>query len=118
MRSKSGLMVLLGLSVALGACASKQSSTTTSTAQEQTTLVVKNDSYLDHNIFLLQGSQRIRIGTARGLSSTCFTIPPQYVFGVTSLQFLADPIGGTVTPVSERINVAPGDEVQLQIRAR
>jgi hypothetical protein len=26
MRSKSGLMVLLGLSVALGACASKQSS--------------------------------------------------------------------------------------------
>ena len=118
MRSKSGLMVLLGLSVALGACASKQSSTTTNTSQAETVLVVKNDSYLDHNIFLLQGSQRIRLGTARGLSSTRFTIPSQYVFGVTSLQFLADPIGGSVTPVSERINVSAGDEVQLQIRGR
>lgn len=116
MRRKSGLMVLLGLSVALGGCASKQSSTTTNAPQEQTTLVVKNDSYLDHNIYLLQGSQRIRIGTARGLTSSRFTIPPQYVFGVTSLQFLADPIGGSVTPVSERINVSAGDEVQLQIR--
>ena len=116
MRRKSGLMVLLGLSVALGGCASKQSSATTNAAQEQTTLVVKNDSYLDHNIYLLQGSQRIRIGTARGLTSSRFTIPPHFVFGVTSLQFLADPIGGSVTPVSERINVTAGDEVHLQIR--
>ena len=38
------------------------------------------------------------------------------VFGVSALQFLADPIGGTVTPVSERINVTAGDEVHLQIR--
>lgn len=116
MRRTSGLIVLLGLSVALGGCASKQSTTTTNEAREPTTLVVKNDSYLDHNIFLLQGSQRIRIGTARGLASSRFTIPPQYIFGVTSLQFLADPIGGSVTPVSERINVVPGDEIHLQIR--
>lgn len=116
MRRISGLMVLLGLSIAPGGCASKQSATTTNEAREQTTLVVKNDSYLDHNIYLLQGGQRIRIGTARGLASSRFTIPPQYVFGVSALQFLADPIGGNVTPVSERINVSPGDEVQLQIR--
>jgi hypothetical protein len=88
----------------------------TYTNEEPTVLVVRNDSYLDHNIYLLQGSQRIRMGTARGLATTRFTIPRQYVFGVSTLQFLADPIGGNVSPVSVRIKVSPGDEVHLQIR--
>jgi hypothetical protein len=114
MRRFMNLTVLFGLSLALAGCGGKRAVNTTD--GEATMLVVKNDSYLDHNIYLLQGSQRIRIGMARGLTSSRFTIPPQYVFGVTSLQFLADPIGGSVTPVSERINVSAGDEVQLQIR--
>jgi hypothetical protein len=114
MRRSMHLMVLLGLSVALTGCASRRSAT--NTVEEPTVLVVKNDSYLDHNVYLLQGMQRIRMGTARGLATSRFTIPRQYVFGVSVLQFLADPIGGTVTPVSERINVVPGDEVHLLIR--
>ena len=116
MRRMKNLIVLVGLSLALPACASKNTATTTDERAQQTTLVVRNDSYLDHNIYLIQGSQRIRLGTARGLSTTRMTIPSQYVFGVSSLQFLADPIGGTVTPLSERINVTQGDEVHLQIR--
>ena len=115
MRRFIHLTVMLGLSVALTACASKRTATN-ATAELPTILVVKNDSYLDHNVYLLQGMQRVRMGTARGLASTRFTIPRQYVFGVSALQFLADPIGGNVTPVSERINVSPGDEVHLQIR--
>lgn len=115
MRQFIHLTVILGLSVALTGCASKRSATN-ATVEVQTTLVVKNDSYLDHNIYLLQGMQRIRMGTARGLSTSRFTIPRQYVFGVSQLQFLADPIGGNATPVSHPINVSPGDEVHLQIR--
>ncbi len=114
MRRFIHLTVLIGLTVALSGCASKR--TATNTPEEQTILVVRNDSYLDHNVYLLQGSQRIRMGTARGLATSRFTIPRQYVFGVSQLQFLADPIGGNVTPVSERISVSPGDEVHLQIR--
>jgi hypothetical protein len=110
------LMLALGLSFTLAGCASKSNVNTDEDANEVTTLVVKNDSYLDHNIFLLQGSQRIRLGTARGLSTTRLVIPSQYVFGVSSLQFMADPIGGSVTPISERINVTKGDEVHLTIR--
>lgn len=114
MRRFIHLTVLIGLSVALSGCGSKR--TATNTLEEPTILVVRNDSYLDHNVYLLQGLQRIRMGTARGLATTRFTIPRQYVFGVSVLQFLADPIGGNVTPVSERISVSPGDEVHLQIR--
>ena len=115
MRRTVFVSALLGLSLTLGGCASRSTATTTA-GQESTVLVVKNDNYLDHNVYLLQGSQRVRMGTARGLATTRFTIPRQYVFGVSVLQFLADPIGGNITPVSERINVAPGDEVHLLIR--
>jgi hypothetical protein len=114
MRRTMHLTVLLGLSIALFACAGRRSASTTTEAE--TVLVVKNDNYLDHNVYLLQGLQRVRLGTARGLATTRFTIPRQYVFGVSSLQFLADPIGGNVTPVSERVSVASGDEVHLTIR--
>lgn len=115
MRRLLHVTALLGLSFTLVSCASKGSATTAD-AREQTVLVVRNDSYLDHNIYLLLGMQRIRMGTARGLATSRFTIPQQYVFGASTLQFLADPIGGNVTPISERITVSPGDEVHLQIR--
>lgn len=114
MRRTLPFMALIGMTMVFAACGPRRAVTDDPT--EATVLVVKNDSYLDHNIFLLQGSQRIRLGTARGLTSTRLTIPRQYVFGVTALQFLADPIGGTVTPVSERVNVTAGDEIHLNIR--
>jgi hypothetical protein len=84
-------------------------------AQPVTTVRVDNQSYLDMVIYLLAGSQRIRLGTAGGSSTTTLRIPPQYVFGLTSLQFLADPIGSGRTPVSDTITVSPGDEVRLVI---
>ena len=102
------------LAAPLTSCGAKKAPETA--AENQTVLEVKNDSYLDHNIYLLQGVQRVRMGTARGLATTRFPIPRQYVFGVSALQFLADPIGSNVTPISERINVSEGDIVVLQIR--
>ena len=83
--------------------------------QPQTTLRVENQSFLDMTIYLLAGSQRIRLGTAGGNSTTTLRIPAQYVFGATSLRFLADPIGSNRTPISESITVSPGDEVGLII---
>ena len=109
------LAVALGLSLTLAACGGRRSAETANST-EQTMLEVKNNSFLEHNIYLLQGSQRIRLGTARGLTTSRFQIPRQYVFGVSALQFLADPIGSNVTPISERINVREGDLVVLEIR--
>jgi hypothetical protein len=83
--------------------------------QEETVLVVRNDNYLDHNIYLLVSGTRIRLGTARGLTTTRFVIPERFVFGPSTLQFMADPIGGRASPVSDRVNVSPGDEIRLVI---
>ena len=44
------------------------------------------------------------------------TSPASYlIHGVAPLRFLADPIGGNRTPVSDEILVQPGDEVTLTI---
>jgi len=107
-------VALLASLAALPACAGRGP---VRQAGPATVLLVRNDNYLDHTIYLLDGGRRIRLGTARGLSTSRFQIPSQYVFGVSVLQFLADPIGGTSTPVSERLSISPGDEITLVIRA-
>lgn len=99
---------------AMIACGGSRASTAAGTEQ-RTTVRVDNRSYLDMNIYLISGSQRIRLGTAGGNKQTTLRIPPQYIFGVSSLQFMADPIGGNRTPVSDTISVSAGDEVQLII---
>lgn len=106
-------VLIVALGATLGACASNKYQSVGDTAQ--TTLSVRNDNYLEHNIYLLYGGQRIRLGVARSNTTTKMIIPSQYVFGATTIQFLADPIGATATPVSDRITVSPGDEVQLTI---
>jgi hypothetical protein len=80
-----------------------------------TTLRVENQAFLDMTIHVYRSSQRIRLGTATGNSTTRMRIPQNLIFGVTPLRFQADPIGGTRASISEEISVSPGDEVTLTI---
>lgn len=113
------VVALAGAAVGLGGCARSRTSDTqapgTAQAQAKTTLTVNNQNFLDFTIYLLSGGQRIRLGDARGNSRTKLTIPSQYLFGLTTVQFLADPIGARRTPVSQSISVSPGDEIELVI---
>jgi hypothetical protein len=77
---------------------------------------VDNRGFLDMTVYVLDGAQRQRLGIARGLARTPFTIPDRLVRGgAGSLRFYCDPIGGRGLPVSEEIVVAPGDVVELII---
>lgn len=87
-------------------------------AQPTTTVRVENQGFADMTIYLLRGGARIRLGMVNGNSTTTLRIPQQFVFGVTGLQFLADPVGGNRTPVSSEIQVSPGDQVRLIIPPR
>lgn len=84
--------------------------------QEPTTIEIDNQGFLDANIFVLRGSQRVRLGTAPGASRRVFTIPSQLIFGATPLRFLAEPIGSRAAPISHEIVVHPGDELRLVLR--
>jgi len=82
--------------------------------QPRTTVKVENHNFLDMNVFVLQGGQRIRLGTVNGLSTAVFTIP-DYVARSTSVQFELHPIGGRTNPRSESISVQPGEQIVLTV---
>ena len=83
--------------------------------QPLTTVRVENRNFLDMKIYVLRGSERIRIGTVTGNSTQTLRIPDGVIVGSSLLQFIADPIGGNQTPISQEISVRPGDEIGLII---
>jgi len=76
---------------------------------------VENQRFHDMRIFVYQSSQRIRLGTANGLSTATFQIPKSVMAGITTLRFVAVPIGAPGAEVSEEITVNPGEELVLRI---
>ena len=82
---------------------------------ERTTVKVVNQGFLDRRVYVLRGSERLRIGTVTGNSSAVLTIPPSLVQSAIPLRFIADAIGGTAPSVTEEVSVQPGDQVVLTI---
>ncbi|MFN2431227.1 MAG: hypothetical protein ABR599_00130 [Gemmatimonadota bacterium] len=80
------------------------------------TVRVENRSWTTMTVYVLRDSQRIRLDTVPGASTRVLELPSWIVFG-TPVRFLADPIGGSDSPVSEEMTVTPGDEVVLVIPA-
>ena len=76
---------------------------------------VENRSMLDMTIYVVRGGERRRLGLVNALTTQVLPIPSVLVEGSGVLRFLADPIGGSRTPISEEIVVRNGDVVQLMI---
>ena len=110
---RASLSLLIATIVTAAACRSKPGERPE--IQPITRLRVENRNFLDHTIYVLRGSERIRLGTATGNTTTTFRRPPNVIFGGTQLRFIADPVGARRTPVSDQITVHPGDEVGLTI---
>jgi hypothetical protein len=76
---------------------------------------VENRSMLDMTIYVVRGGERRRLGLVNALTTQMLSIPSVLINGSGVLRFLADPIGGSRTPVSEEVFVRDGDVVQLII---
>ncbi len=115
MKQFRSFAALLSLTLALSACAALARQPVDT--GPKTTLRVDNQAYLDMTIYVMRGAERVRLGIATGNAVTNFVIPANVIFGVSSLAFVADPIGGTRASISETINVTRGDEVMMTIPA-
>lgn len=104
---------LIGV-ITLAACAGR-SATREASPDSQAMLRVENQSFADMVIYAVNGGQRIRLGLATGNTTKTFAIPRYLVHAGGRMRFLADPVGGTRTPVSEEMTVEPGDLVSLTI---
>jgi len=108
------LLVLLPLFV-LASCASMGRGGDPSLQEERTTLRVENRSWSAVNVYAVRGGQRIRLGTVTATSTQVLVIPHTLISGMTTLRFIADPIGSDRAPVSDEVTVSPGDQVTLYI---
>lgn len=108
LRSAAALLCLLALAACGGGSRGRS-------AGPQTTVRVENRAWLDMNVYVLRGTQRIRLGTVTGNTTRVLPIPSNLVFGASSLRFLVDPIGSGREPVSQEISVRAGDQVVLYI---
>jgi hypothetical protein len=81
------------------------------------TLHVENRGLTDATVYIVDGTQRIRLGYVSALATTTFPIPRRFVSG-RPVRFQADPLGSGPMPVGEEISVFPGDEIVLVIPAR
>src|SRR5256886_10117448 len=66
--------------------------------QAEVAVSVDNQNFLDMNVFLIRGGQRIRLGTVPGLSSRILMVRPDLIGYGTELQFELHPIGGRANP--------------------
>jgi hypothetical protein len=108
-------MTLAFLLLTAVACAGMGGGAGNPNADEPTVVEVDNQGFADMTIFAVRTSQRVRLGIATGNSKTRLTIPRSVSSGLSTLRFIADPIGGRRNSVSQEITVAPGDTVVLMI---
>lgn len=113
MSRKLGL-IAVGIVLVAAACTTR--SPRQASPRGGAVLEVQNDGTMDMTIYAWGiGASRSRLGTAVAHRRSWFPIPPELIFGMTPLQFQADPIGRGRRPISQEIMVEPGDTVVLYI---
>jgi len=108
---RTSLIVALAITAA---CGGRPRDTAVQPA-DSAAVQVQNQGFSDMVVYAINGGQRIRLGLATGNSTNTFTIPRHLIRGAGGIRFVADPVGGNRTPVSEEMTVNPGDVVTLTI---
>src|SRR2546423_14251534 len=96
---------LLFFTLAAGAC--HRGAVAPINPQAEVAVSVDNQNFLDMNVFLIRGGQRIRLGTVPGLSSRILMVRPDLIGYGTELQFELHPIGGRGEPPPPTTNPRP-----------
>jgi len=105
----------------VGACSTRQAPETVvdlnadGPVSDETRVRVENQNLADMTIYVYRGSQRMRLGRARGNGTTDLVIPKSMVSGVTELRFQAEPMGNQRGIISQPLPVTPGDLVDFLI---
>ena len=116
MSSSHRIVLCLALAIAFAAgCRTGGTRARDNAATAPTTIDIQHEDFNDMTVYVLVNGQRFRLGIAPGNKTTVLTIPRYLVPGTTTLRFVADAIGGHRTPVTEEIDVTPGDQLAMII---
>ncbi len=101
--------------LAAGACTHPSQTPRNNSSSRDASLVVENTLTEPFRMYVSDGAQRLPVGSISPLSTTRLRIPPSVVFPATSLVFIAVPVSGNGSSISERLVVNPGDEIHLRL---
>ncbi len=116
----SSLRIIIGLLLAIAsatACRSGGAPSASDSERTPTTIDIQNNDFNDMTIYAVTNGQRVRLGIAPGNKTTVLTIPRYILNGTTYLRFLANPLAGNRSPVSEEIDVSTGDQLVMIINS-
>ena len=82
--------------------------------QEPVAVHVRNENFLDMNVYVIAGGVSRRLGTVTGNGSGDFSINWSVANG-QSLVMTAVPIGGSGRAVSPQLTVSPGQVIEFKI---
>lgn len=78
-------------------------------------LVIRNSNTRDVNLYVMNGSNRVRLGTARAMATSRLTLPAIYLAGSGGVVLHADVIGSSVSYTFPAMFVATDNRVELQL---
>ncbi|HEU5260334.1 MAG TPA: hypothetical protein VFU41_02800 [Gemmatimonadales bacterium] len=115
MRNGCRSLAPLALALLAAACGRAAQPGDEPAPRAETAVQVVNQSYLDMNVYVVRGGQRLRLGTVTGLSTQVFILRPDMIGPASRVQFEVHPIGARGNPRTETITVDPGDVIELTI---
>jgi len=115
MKTVRTLLVAAATAATLGACAPASEQAELGSPERQTTLVAENNNWQDMVIYVLNGTQRARIGSVTSMTTARFRITDSLSGGFGQLRLVADPIGSNRAYALPIINVVPGSQVQVRL---
>jgi hypothetical protein len=68
-------------------------------------------------VYLMNGNQSERLGTATGVSTTRFSVPYRRIASGGRLRLRAHPIGGSGSFTSEDVVIQPGQSVKWTLES-
>ena len=102
------------LILVLAGCSSSRES---SSAFRPTKVEVSNNNFHDVNLFIVRGSQRVRLGFIQSNATRVLDIPTYIASAGGLVLFVADPIGSNRRPFSQEFYIEEGQTLQLIIPA-
>jgi hypothetical protein len=72
-------------------------------------LRVESRNWADHNVYLLRGGARVRLGTVTSQTTQTFRLPEDMSTPGLSVRFVADPVGSARTFTSREVSLAGGE---------
>lgn len=87
----------------------------TTTRDAPITVKVRNNGWLDMRVYVVAHGNRWRLGTVHTGQPLTVEIPRHLQEGITSLQLVAYPIGGSGVAATEQLLLSPGDQVDWRL---